>query len=44
MYVQIYFSEWISVTEAKNASQKMFNVMANLDFLAQIQNNFLQSV
>lgn len=44
MYVQIYINEWISVTEAKNALQKKFDVTANLDFLAPVQNNFLEPV
>lgn len=34
----------MSVTWAKNSLQKKFDVTANLDFWAPIQNNFLESV
>lgn len=37
-------NEYISVIKVKILLQKKFNVIVNLDFLAKIQNNFLQSV
>lgn len=37
-------SEWTSIMEARFLLQKKFSVTASLDFLAQIQSDFLQSV